>query len=81
MVTKLRAQNYKLRAQLKDLNAKLTETLDKYKAKKAPLGPKTEFRDETVKKELENSNKQVVMYQKEINVLKGRLESVPGSEK
>ena len=82
MVAKLKAQNDKLRGQLKDLNSKLTDTLDKYKAKKAPQPiAKTEFRDETIRKELDNSSKQITSYQKEITALKSRLESFQGGEK
>ena len=76
MIGKLRSQNEKLRNQLKDLSQKLTETLDKFKQKKNPPQQKVpEFRDEVLKKELENSHSQIEQYKKEISALKARLES------
>ena len=81
MVAKLKSHNDKLRGQLKDLNAKLTDTLDKYRAKKIPTLQKAEFRDETIRKELDNSSKQMTLYQKEIAALKSRLETFQGGEK
>ncbi len=82
IISKLRAQNEKLRTQLKELSAKLTETLDKVKLKKAPekTNPQ-DFRDDTLRKELENANKQMVGYQKEIEKLKYRIQATHTEQK
>ena len=71
---KLRSQNDKLRAQLKELSAKLTDTLEKLKLKKEQEYHVQDFRDEIVRKELENANKQIVQYQKDIMKLKARIQ-------
>ena len=69
---KLKIQNEKLRSQLKELSYKLTETLEKVKNKKNPDRGATEFRDDTLRKELDNANKQLQYYQKEIEKFKNQ---------
>lgn len=78
---KLKIQNEKLRSQLKELSYKLTETLEKVKNKKNPDKSATEFRDETVRKELDNANKQLQFYQKEIEKLKYKLDTTHTHER
>jgi hypothetical protein len=75
---KLKAQNETLRGQLRELSNKLTDALERVK----PRNPKPldnynphEFKEETLAKELENSNKQIAMYKKEINALRNRVDA------
>lgn len=72
---KLRIQNEKLRSQLKELSAKLTETLERVKNKKVPEKNTIEFREDTLRKELENATKQLQIYQKENEKLKYKIET------
>lgn len=71
----MRGQNEDLREQLRDLSSKLTEVLDKSKQKQKFKDDKPhEFKEETLVKEIENSQAQIALYQKEILNLKNRLE-------
>ena len=60
----------------------MTEILQKVKIRKST--EKThpqDFRDDTLKKELDNANKQIVGYKKEIEKLKYRLQATHTEQK
>ena len=76
-IHKLRSQNETLRTQLRDLSYKLTEALEKIRPKNPQAVDKSipEFKEETLHKELENSNKQLAMYKREIQLLRNRVDT------
>ena len=60
---------------MKDLSNKLTEVLNKSRAKQKIKGDKPqEFNEDILSKEIENSKQQIGQYKKEIQQLKNRLE-------
>jgi hypothetical protein len=60
----------------------MTETLERVKIRKSAekVNPQ-DFRDDTLKKELENANKQIISYKKDIEKLKFRLQATHTEQK
>ena len=75
---KLKDQNTKLKNQLKELKVTLKDTLMRVQAKqKQSLVEKSmESRENVLARELDGLQKQLVLYRKEVQTLKNKLDSI-----
>jgi len=81
VATKMKDQNEKLKTQLKDLKATLRDTLIKVQIRNAQAEKSVDSRDDVLKQELSENQKQIGQYKKEIQGMKNRLEAFHNHDK
>jgi len=80
-IMKLKQMNEKLVKELKILTTTLDKSLEKNRTKQKAANPYTDANLKARERELENAQKQIKTYQKEIAGLKAKLEAKTGYEK